>query len=380
MKEEAHKILKACITRHRDIMLSGRQTCLGIFMDYGGRHNPEVKLLSQAVEHNIPDRLIRSQPVTPYIIESLSVEFAANNPCDNNSAIFVVSSWADALGLLPMEQSIIAKSGQLDESNMVSNAQIPIHAINWDLYYQDDLRKFFQYSDIKEDNNWYYYDGLTTHGPFTESVLRALCENGALHSFCQVWKEGMNEWRDIGTCFVIATRQEVEAVDHTPVSFSADVRPWTRLFARSIDIILFGIVLRLISAIFVPSLLHMHDTIISFVLFFLYVFVEPFLISKWGFTPGKWLLMVRVRNLDGSTPSYTVALERSFNVWIKGLGAGIPLISVFTQTFSYFDLKKKGVTSWDKDRFSVTHGKIAELKIHIVVIIILIFIVLTVNS
>ena len=47
-----------------------------------------------------------------------------------------------------------------------------------------------------------------------------------------------------------------------------------------------------------------------------------------GATAGKALLRVKVTNPDGRNLSYPQALSRSFNVWLRGLGIGIPLVSL----------------------------------------------------
>lgn len=80
------------------------------------------------------------------------------------------------------------------------------------------------------------------------------------------------------------------------------------------------------------------------------------MLSSWGTTPGKALSKIRLRCENGSRLSYSQALKRSFSVAVKGLGLGLPLISLFTLLNSYNDLTKKGKTSWDRDgNFSVSH-------------------------
>lgn len=47
------------------------------------------------------------------------------------------------------------------------------------------------------------------------------------------------------------------------------------------------------------------------------------------------------------------------DVWVRGIGLGIPLITVFTQLFGANTLNKKGETSWDKSHgFDVRCGKL----------------------
>ena len=367
MKQEAYNILKSAIGEHRELLLSGKQPCLGLLRDYGGREHPEVNLLADAVEDNIPDRLLRSQPVTQQIIDGLAGDFASKRLYDSQAAKFVVSSWADALGLLTLEPSILTNSRPSAEPDPESSANEPTQAV---------------------DRSWHYQDGTNTIGPLPESQLKALCMSGRLQIDSLVWSEGMSEWDKASTYFVvpplIPTANETTKTDELGTTGATPLlqqgRPWTRFFARCIDIILFGISVGIVLGIFAPSLLEINDAIFGILLTLGFVFVEPLMFANWGTTPGKWLLMIQVRNLDGTGMTYSKALERAFNVWIKGLGAGIPIVTLFTELHSFNTLKKQGVTSWDKDRFSVTHGKIAVWKIAVVVIIILIVIVLAGNS
>lgn len=110
MKEDAYKILKTAIEEHREQLLVSRQTCLGILRDFGGREHPEVNLLADAVEEDIPDRLLRSQPITQDIIDSLAGSFAATKFLDAQASKFAVSSWADALGVFDFTLGIAAYS------------------------------------------------------------------------------------------------------------------------------------------------------------------------------------------------------------------------------------------------------------------------------
>jgi len=110
MKQEAHEILKRAIAQHREQLLSGKQPCLGILWDYGGREHPEVNLMADAVEERIPDQLLRSKSVTRNLIKRLAESFAAKRFYDLNASKFIVASWADALGLFQLDPSFFTPS------------------------------------------------------------------------------------------------------------------------------------------------------------------------------------------------------------------------------------------------------------------------------
>ncbi len=150
-------------------------------------------------------------------------------------------------------------------------------------------------------------------------------------------------------------------------------RPWVRYFARSADYLLFVMV-----AVFVfffvifsvapavgDTLIEVPEFFLSLFFIFIWNFVEAFLLSTTGTTLGKWLLGVSIHNFYGEKLTYQEALSRSFEVWIRGLGLGIPIVSLVTAIIAYNDLTgeyKK--TKWDlKGGFIVSHEKLHPLKV-----------------
>lgn len=204
MKQQAYEILKTAIVEHREQLLSGRQMCLGLLRDYGGREHPEVNLFADAVEENIPDRLLRSQPVTQQIIDSLAGDFASNRLYDGQAAKFVVSSWADALGLLTLEPPILTNSRPFAGPDPESSANKPAQAV---------------------ERSWHYQDGTNTIGPLPESQLMALCMSGRLQADSLIWSEGMSEWDKASTYFVIPATLPYSSGKQEPAVPNSAVRP-----------------------------------------------------------------------------------------------------------------------------------------------------------
>jgi uncharacterized RDD family membrane protein YckC len=134
------------------------------------------------------------------------------------------------------------------------------------------------------------------------------------------------------------------------------VRPWVRYWARVIDLSLFSIFFGLGCAILCPTFLEVNDVFFGVIVTILYIFVEPFLLSTWGTTPGKALLNVRLRKNNGAKVSYEEGLLRSAKVCWRGLGLEIPIVSLLTHIAAYNTLSKTGITSWDKDgNTQITH-------------------------
>src|ERR1700729_2027506 len=94
------------------------------------------------------------------------------------------------------------------------------------------------------------------------------------------------------------------------------VRPWVRFAARFIDTYIFALLLGL----FFSSAMPKSEIVFGFVSLFLWIFVESVLLSSWGTTFGKWLLMVKIADINGHKLTFSIALQRSFLVWFKGIG------------------------------------------------------------
>ncbi|MCX7711764.1 MAG: RDD family protein [Clostridia bacterium] len=157
-----------------------------------------------------------------------------------------------------------------------------------------------------------------------------------------------------------------------PSKPSSQIRPWVRYWARNLDNIFVALTLLTVVSLAEPAFIMKNETIISFVLVFLWAFVEAALLATWGWTPGKWILKVKVRNADGSKLSYQQALQRSLAVWFKGLGAG--LITPITASFAYMRLVRQGITSWDKEaECTVSHETIGWVRIGMTVMAFLSF-------
>jgi uncharacterized RDD family membrane protein YckC len=156
-------------------------------------------------------------------------------------------------------------------------------------------------------------------------------------------------------------------------------RPWVRYFARSADYLLFSMVAGFVIFFAIYSiapavgdiLIEVPEFFLSLFFTFVWNFVEAFLLSTTGTTLGKWLLGVSIHKVYGEKLTYQEALARSFAVWIRGIGLGIPIVSFVTAIIAYNDLTGKDKkTNWDlKGGFIVRHEKLHPLKVIIFIAI-----------
>lgn len=159
------------------------------------------------------------------------------------------------------------------------------------------------------------------------------------------------------------------------VASGPQIRPWVRYWARLLDVLIVilvggGAVEKLAPGAFSGSVSRQF---LGPALLLAWVFVEALALSTLRFTPGKWLLKVHVTPSEGTSISYSRALERSLNVWWRGVGLGFPLVGMFTLAFAHQRLTEDGSTSWDREGdFVVSHERIGARRVAVVVTIVVI--------
>lgn len=166
------------------------------------------------------------------------------------------------------------------------------------------------------------------------------------------------------------------AVQPDPSAGGAQVRPWVRLSARLIDLSLYGIAAGIILAVYLstrppldPNFAPARKLMGSILLLLSYVFVESWMLSTWGTTPGKKFFKVSLETNTGEKPTYNEALRRSWLVYVHGFCLGLPFVNIVAGIAAYFTLKKKGITTWDQRlNFRIVHDRIGETRIVIAVI------------
>ena len=164
-------------------------------------------------------------------------------------------------------------------------------------------------------------------------------------------------------------------------SAATSVRPWVRYWARMLDIDLACVVSGLIIGVAAPDAFKQpgYDQLFVIACIFAWVFIESFLLSTVGTTPGKWLFKIQLVPPNGVKPTYSVAFSRSSKVWWRGLGIGFPLASLVTLILAYSNLTRNGITSWDReDGFTVIHHHIGVLRVLVAVMFFALFFALVV--
>ncbi len=229
---------------------------------------------------------------------------------------------------------------------------------------------------------WHYSKQKEQRGPVSEVQLIGLLESGELSPDSLVWCEGMDDWvpaREVeGLLPSLDTVNSTDELDVVGPRASSSLyeptgeqtRPWVRYWARLLDIAVFSLAMGLLLAVFYEPALDMNDNLFGLIILFVYVFVEPVILSIWGATPGKALFKIRLRTEDDSKLSYSEALGRSFSVWFRGIGLGLPIVTLITHVIAYNKLVNEEITSWDEDgNFTVSHQTVGPWRVIIALLV-----------
>jgi uncharacterized RDD family membrane protein YckC len=203
---------------------------------------------------------------------------------------------------------------------------------------------------------WIIRDGEKT-GPVHDFEVRRKILSGDFTAETHAWHEGLDGWKPLSEIDLF--RREFEeppaAVETEPTLVTPGPPPLPqkpayarRFWARWFDLTLYGgiwwICMWAARQNVEAALLNPWIMFLQFVPWFV---IEALLIHHIGTTPGKWLLGLRVTNLDGSRLDLAASTRRALRVMFTGVGFGWGLLAVFCQTLSYVTAKRLGTTLWD---------------------------------
>ena len=150
---------------------------------------------------------------------------------------------------------------------------------------------------------------------------------------------------------------------------SSPPTPWRRYAARILDIITFGFlgffVIGLVSYFIAPYSAEKFFEILSgpagnildiILTTLIGCVLSGAVIGISGSSLGKVLFGVMVVDQNGNKIGAAKGIQRDLAVYLRGLGLGIPLVSLITIIMAYSTLKNKGSTTWDTDNdYKVWH-------------------------
>ncbi len=207
---------------------------------------------------------------------------------------------------------------------------------------------------------WLIKDGEKS-GPFHDYEIRRKIGTGDLEASTPAWHEGLPAWTTLSEIalfrdeFIEKPVSEEPAVQSAPppLPSSPPVIPgkpriFRRFWARWLDIYLYVAVWwflmwltgRNIETLFTNPMVAMTRLVPWFV-------IEILLIHRFGTTPGKWLMGLKVTNLDGSLLTLGQSTRRALRVYFIGIGFAIPYVLLFCMALSAFTARRIGAPVWD---------------------------------
>lgn len=210
--------------------------------------------------------------------------------------------------------------------------------------------------------------GGVKNGPYPDYEIRGRIVHGEMDPKTKVWHEGLAGWTAIEDLELFKNefqgRKKVppelpkkyleraaEAADSEKTEEKKE-RPrlhlGRRFLARWFDLMVY-------SALWWLGLYYagrdIGDAIANpWVLLPIYIpwFVfEAWLLHKFSWTPGKWLMGLRVENEDGTDLSLKKSIWRAVRVMVTGIGFGWGLLSLICQALSWFTTRRIGKPIWD---------------------------------
>ena len=185
-------------------------------------------------------------------------------------------------------------------------------------------------------------------------------------------------------------REKPEAATEGGNWLSSPPTPWRRYGARIFDFTFNGILgFSILAAIFfavAPYTAHEFFSIFEskfgrildlMMTGFVASIIGGALIGVSGMTLGKWVFGIKVTKLNGSNLGLVDGIVRDLDVYIRGLGFAIPLISLMTMLTAYSTLKKKESTSWDAGKYLISHRRSSAVQTILNIIgVIMIFLII----
>jgi len=213
---------------------------------------------------------------------------------------------------------------------------------------------------------WLIKDGVKC-GPFEDYEVREMVREGEVGEETKVWHEGAEGWVPAPAIAVLTGEFEKKVEPPPPIPLAMPpFRPWLRLGARFFDFILYSAILNGIFVLMGVTLGGQQNSAGWLIVAMLVpaILMEGALVSSFGFTPGKWLLGLRVETRRRERLTTGQALIRSMRVWILGMGMMEPILMFLGHSLSLWFGLKKGALLWDlQSGFQVSNLSLTTKKV-----------------
>lgn len=204
-------------------------------------------------------------------------------------------------------------------------------------------------------------------GPFDIAQVVRKLESGEWDGNTYGWVEGMKEWQPLSSIpeFAQAASSEMEPVIVEPNANTAETAASysvasefsrsertsqliRRFFARWFDLLLWSSIYMCATHLSGANLKAMMMNFwFNYLMMIVWILIEAAMVHVWGFTPGKWLLGLRVTRADGASLPVGLSLLRAIRVYLMGMGMSHPILMPLCHGFSWWFVRKHGKALWD---------------------------------
>lgn len=140
--------------------------------------------------------------------------------------------------------------------------------------------------------------------------------------------------------------------EQDPVDY-AYYHPWMRFLARSVDVGLYQLVicafLGLVCRVNLGGTGRFASWLIGLAALLLMILAEPFWLHFWGWTPGKWMFGLKVRDKWGNKLSIGEGFTRAGGVLAGGYGCHIPFVDLWCAWKFWKRYKNEENCPWDEN-------------------------------
>jgi len=173
---------------------------------------------------------------------------------------------------------------------------------------------------------WYYADGDRQMGPIEEEEFLSLVESGRVKPETLVWRDGLSDWKPFASVGIVPSMtrpadgedsgfqlppMELEGGPHGGMVYGGF---WLRFVAALLDGVILGIVALVLMTVLALVLSGIDSAVaegmISMVQLVFGAAYVTFFLGKYGATPGKMALGLKVVRSDGSELTYARAFGR----------------------------------------------------------------------
>lgn len=212
---------------------------------------------------------------------------------------------------------------------------------------------------------WWYVEGREVNGPCSLNKLNGLLKDHRLMPQTWVWSQELVRWTQAKDVPALTAAHGPSASDDYTDLSTIDLPvpdpegpqrpgPWTRWIVQYADLQLISVLLYLLiwlagHAVTLPDLSATWlQWVINLILVAFGLWVQGLMIGRFGTTPFKRMVGIRIETVDGSPLTQTAVHRRQVGLWWRGMGLGLPIVEIVTNIIAFIPVSAGRRTDWDQ--------------------------------